>query len=81
MVFAALLIIHLLLYRKFFRHIDRNPNPQGREPCEPGREGGSIPGRSHRDKVLPVQDLPVQLYPHANFLHRTILIQRDFRCQ
>ncbi len=36
LIFAALLIIHLLLHWKFFRHINRYLNPSGKEPCEPG---------------------------------------------
>jgi hypothetical protein len=31
LVFAALLITHLLLHWKFFRHVDRNLNPYGKD--------------------------------------------------
>jgi hypothetical protein len=34
LVFAALLIIHLLLHWKFFRHINKCLNPAGKEPCD-----------------------------------------------
>ncbi|MEN6443797.1 MAG: DUF4405 domain-containing protein [Methanoregula sp.] len=35
-LFTALLIVHLLLHGKFFRHICRNLKPDGKEPedCE-----------------------------------------------
>ena len=36
LIFTALLIIHLLLHWKFFRHINRYLNPGGKEPCETG---------------------------------------------
>jgi hypothetical protein len=36
LIFTALLIIHLLLHWKFFRHINRYLNPRGKEPCETG---------------------------------------------
>ena len=32
LVFASLLIIHLLLHWKFFRNINRNLKPDGKEP-------------------------------------------------
>jgi hypothetical protein len=32
LVFAALLIIHLILHWKFFRNINRNLKPDGKEP-------------------------------------------------
>lgn len=32
LIFAALLIIHLLLHWTFFRHIGRSLNPKGKEP-------------------------------------------------
>jgi len=36
LVFAALLILHLLLHWKFFRHIGRHLNPEGNEDaCAP----------------------------------------------
>jgi hypothetical protein len=34
LVFAALLIIHLLLHWKFFRNINKCLNPKGKEQCE-----------------------------------------------
>jgi hypothetical protein len=34
LIFAALLILHLLLHWKFFRHIDKSLNPAGKDPCE-----------------------------------------------
>jgi hypothetical protein len=34
LIFAALLILHLLLHWKFFRHIDKSLNPAGKELCE-----------------------------------------------
>jgi hypothetical protein len=34
LIFAALLIIHLLLHWKFFRHINKALNPKGKEECE-----------------------------------------------
>jgi hypothetical protein len=34
LIFAALLIIHLLLHWKFFRHISKALNPKGKEECE-----------------------------------------------
>jgi Domain of unknown function (DUF4405) len=34
LVFAALLIIHLLLHWKFFRNINKALNSQGKEPVE-----------------------------------------------
>ncbi len=36
LISAALLIIHLLLHWKFFRHINRYLNPRGKEQCETG---------------------------------------------
>jgi hypothetical protein len=32
LVFAALLILHMLLHWKFFRHLGRNLKPEGKEP-------------------------------------------------
>jgi hypothetical protein len=34
LVFAALLIIHLLLHWKFFRHVNKALNPKEKEECE-----------------------------------------------
>ena len=34
LIFAALLIFHLLLHWKFFRHINKALNPKGKEECE-----------------------------------------------
>jgi len=34
LVFATLLIIHLLLHWKFFRNINKCLNPKGKEQCE-----------------------------------------------
>jgi hypothetical protein len=34
LIFAALLIIHLLLHWKFFRHISKVLSASGKEPCE-----------------------------------------------
>jgi spore cortex formation protein SpoVR/YcgB (stage V sporulation) len=36
LVFAALLITHLLLHGKFFRNINKCLNPKGKEQCERG---------------------------------------------
>jgi hypothetical protein len=35
LIFAALLIIHLLLHWNFFRHINRALGSSAKEPCEP----------------------------------------------
>ncbi len=35
LIFAALLILHLLLHVNFFRHINRAFRPGAKEPCDP----------------------------------------------